>query len=329
MPYLITFSVLLSLVIVPLFIWMAFFETRRFRVWRLNVPFAESEAAEPIVLPANGLPESYILHVTDTHFSGNGKDRVKLEFIRSAIQEADRLDFVFLTGDILDSPPGLDSCLELAEMSSKAADRGAYAVLGGHDFYRSTELWRKYLSIHKNKPSQSPSKRKIPNPVNELRDGMKLHGVEVLEDSHSITDLENDDKLAIVGLNDTFFFQCDHSGAWEGLGDIPTIVLAHSPDVLPEIVERGAEIAFFGHTHGGQIRLPFKGAIVTRSMVGARRARGIFREKGTLFTINQGLGATRGTHIRLLCPPEVTLMHLGADSFQENYVQYRNGNFKR
>ena len=303
-----------------LFIWMTLIEPRRFRVWRVGLPFRErSEESEELALDAGRLPELRVIHITDTHF--DGRDRGKLGFLRAVFESVPDPDFVFLTGDILDMPRGLESCFELAEMIN--AKLGAYAVLGGHDYFRFYELWRKYLSIYKNTPS--PSRRKRPNPVVQLRRGLGERGVEVLEDENRIVSLPGDGRLAIVGLNDVFFFRCDYEKAWDGIGDMPAIVLAHSPDVLPQVVARGADMAFFGHTHGGQVRLPYRGAIVTRSMVGACRARGVFREGKSIFTINQGLGAARGTHIRLLCPPEITMMHLGAEDYGQDYsrVQFR------
>lgn len=295
---------------------MAFVETRRFRIWRVDVPCIEGPRKEDKSLEASRFPDLNILHLTDTHF--NGKDKIKLDFLQAVFQGSGRLDFVFLTGDILDSPRGLDSCMEMADMID--AGVGAFAVLGGHDFYRYAELWKKYLSIHKNEPNQSL--RTKPNPVEKLREGFSRRGISVLECDNRIIDFPGGHKLAIVGLNDTFFFNCDYEGAWKGVDNLPVIVLAHSPDVLSEAEKRGADLAFFGHTHGGQVRLPFKGAVVTRSKVGARRARGIFRENKTLFTINQGLGATRGTHIRLCCPPEITLMRIShqKNTFAQSYI---------
>ncbi len=298
-----------------LFVWMTCIETRRYRLWRVNLPRAANQADDDsgLALPADSFPDLDILHITDTHFTG--RDEAKLKFLRSVFAKNKKPDFVFLTGDILDTPSGLESCLELAKMIETRL--GAYAVLGGHDFFRNAELWRKYLSIYKNTPSQSS--RRVPNPVARLRDGLRSHGVSVLEDENRTVNLPGGGRVAIIGLNDVFFFRCDYDRAWDGVDGLPSIVLAHSPDVLDEVAERGSDLAFFGHTHGGQVRLPFRGAIVTRSMVGAQRARGVFREKRTVFSINQGLGATRGTHIRLCCPPEVTLMSIGGARFTQSY----------
>jgi len=320
MSLLIYFLPAIALLGASVVVWGTLIETRRFRVWNVKLPRKQTEKEEFPSLCRDSFPDLSILHITDTHF--NGRDEVKLGFLREVVKQVPKPDFVFITGDILDIPPGLDSCLALAEMVE--SNLGSYAVLGGHDYFRNAELWRKYLSIYKNSPK--PSLRRVPNPVIQLRNGFIDRGVNVLEDNNQLVELPGGGRIAVVGLNDVFFFRCDYDRAWAGVNGQPTIVIAHSPDVLPEVAERGADLAFFGHTHGGQIRLPFKGAIVTRSMVGAKRARGIFRERETVFTINQGLGATRGTHIRLCCPPEVTLLNTGGTEFSQNYVPYAEYN---
>jgi hypothetical protein len=93
-------------------------------------------------------------------------------------------------------------------------------------------------------------------------------------------------------------------------------VLSHTPDVVLEASQRGIEAVLAGHTHGGQVRLPFIGAITTRSSLGpyydlgrfdfaAPNARGIT----TLF-INAGVG-TSLLPVRFLCPPRFAVVELG------------------
>lgn len=298
-----------------LFAWMALIETKLFRVWEIKLPLRERRLSDEIAVLSDRLPELKILHITDTHF--NGQDRMKLNFLERVLQHAGDLDFVFITGDIMDTPGGLTSCFRLAGMIE--AKLGIYAVLGGHDFYRSGELLRKYIAIHKSRPI--PSQCRKPNPVEKLRNGLRRRGVVVLEDENRILTLPGGNRIAIIGLQDAFFFHCDYDKAWDGVDGLPAIVIAHSPDVLPQAARRGADLAFFGHTHGGQVRLPVKGALITRSKVGTQRARGIFREDESIFTINQGMGASRGTHIRLCCRPEVTLMSIGGSELLQSYTR--------
>ena len=88
----------------------------------------------------------------------------------------------------------------------------------------------------------------------------------------------------------------------------PRIVLSHVPDVIMEASASGIEAVIAGHTHGGQVRLPLVGALVTRNTLGPYYDFGRFefaapnrRGLTTLF-INGGVG-TSVLPIRFWCPP--------------------------
>jgi hypothetical protein len=92
-------------------------------------------------------------------------------------------------------------------------------------------------------------------------------------------------------------------------------VLTHSPDVVLEAARRGVDFVLAGHTHGGQVRIPFQGAIITRSRLGAYYDSGRFafaapnRRGWTWLTIQPGFG-TSILPIRFWCPPRWTLVEL-------------------
>ena len=86
-----------------------------------------------------------------------------------------------------------------------------------------------------------------------------------------------------------------------------SILLAHSPDAIHEAIELGADIVLSGHTHGGQVRLPLIGPLYINTELGPEYNQGLFRFNDTWLYVNRGLG-TRGLAIRLLCPPEITLL---------------------
>ncbi|HEX7185722.1 MAG TPA: metallophosphoesterase [Thermoanaerobaculia bacterium] len=95
----------------------------------------------------------------------------------------------------------------------------------------------------------------------------------------------------------------------------PRIVLAHTPDVVLEASLRGVEVVLAGHTHGGQVRLPFFGALTTRDTLGPHYDLGRFefaapnaRGLTTLY-INPGVG-TSVLPIRFWCPPRFAVVEL-------------------
>jgi uncharacterized protein len=104
--------------------------------------------------------------------------------------------------------------------------------------------------------------------------------------------------------------------ALDGLpADAFTLLLYHSPDLIREASEHKVDLYLGGHTHGGQLRLPFYGAIITSSMYGRRYAAGMFEENGTKMYISRGLGFEGGgmPRARFLCRPEIVSIELSGD----------------
>ena len=96
----------------------------------------------------------------------------------------------------------------------------------------------------------------------------------------------------------------------------PTVVLSHTPAVALEASERGIEAVLAGHTHGGQVRLPFLGALTARDAMGAYYDYGRYyfaapnrRGLTTLF-INAGVGMSV-LPVRFWCPPRFAVVELG------------------
>ena len=95
-----------------------------------------------------------------------------------------------------------------------------------------------------------------------------------------------------------------------------TILLYHSPDLAPEAAESGIDLMLSGHTHGGQVRLPGFGALVTSSLYGKRFEVGRIAVGATTLYVSRGMGleGTGAPHVRFLCAPEVVLWEIEAVS---------------
>jgi predicted MPP superfamily phosphohydrolase len=91
-----------------------------------------------------------------------------------------------------------------------------------------------------------------------------------------------------------------------------TLLLYHSPDLIREAARHHVDLYLGGHTHGGQLCLPFYGAIVTGSTYGRRYASGLFEEDGTTMVISRGMGFEGGgmPRARFLCRPEIVSLEL-------------------
>lgn len=93
-----------------------------------------------------------------------------------------------------------------------------------------------------------------------------------------------------------------------------TLLLYHSPDLMPEAVESGVDLYLCGHTHGGQIRLPLFGALFTSSDFGKRYEMGRYEKDGTTLYVSRGLGmeGLGAPRARFLAPPEIILWTLSS-----------------
>lgn len=241
-----------------------------------------------------------ILHLSDLHLS-KGNDEMA-DFIRAITN--DDYDMVVITGDIFEDEGGLAHAPSLL---SKMPRLGAYAVLGNHDYYAYTlfnktvgEIFRRY---------RTPSERRNIGPFVQA---LETQGYRVLR--NEIVDLP-EEKLSIVGIDyptisrgklDRLLAKVDREGL--------LIALAHVPKNLELLRQSGINLALAGHTHGGQVRLPGVGALVTRSELPRQEASGLIWRGETAVHVSRGLGADPRTNFRLFCPPAATVLEVMAEA---------------
>ncbi|MCA1953648.1 MAG: metallophosphoesterase [Anaerolinea sp.] len=142
--------------------------------------------------------------------------------------------------------------------------------------------------------------------------GMK--GVRVLDDEAVSLDVGGR-KLWIVGVSDV-----SRPRDREELGvltaNLPAddfrLLLYHSPDLMDLAVAQDVDLYLAGHTHGGQVRLPLYGALVTFSDFGKRYEMGLYHEQNTTLYVTRGLGmeGSAAPRVRFLAPPEVVVIEL-------------------
>ncbi|MDP8222839.1 MAG: metallophosphoesterase [Candidatus Lernaella stagnicola] len=90
------------------------------------------------------------------------------------------------------------------------------------------------------------------------------------------------------------------------------IFLEHFPSLLPSVAEKGWDLFLAGHTHGGQVRLPGYGAIVTLDLMGKTFEMGAYQVADTTAMISAGVGmeCRWAPQVRLFCPPEIVLIEV-------------------
>ena len=94
-------------------------------------------------------------------------------------------------------------------------------------------------------------------------------------------------------------------------GNDPVVLMAHEPDFLDHVAQYGGvNLMLSGHTHGGQVRLPFMGPVVLPPL-GKKYIEGFFQVGPTRLYVNRGIG-TVGLPVRFMCRPEITVFTLSA-----------------
>ncbi|MBI5054731.1 MAG: metallophosphoesterase [Chloroflexi bacterium] len=93
-----------------------------------------------------------------------------------------------------------------------------------------------------------------------------------------------------------------------------TILLYHSPDLIYEPSDAGIDLQLSGHTHGGQVRLPFFGALFSGSLYGKEFEAGRYQVGGSTLYVSRGIGmeGAGAPRVRFLCPPEIILWEITA-----------------
>jgi len=122
--------------------------------------------------------------------------------------------------------------------------------------------------------------------------------------------------VTLVGVACSHKQELDAARLTQAMNGVPdsafTLLAYHSPDLIREAAERQVDLYLGGHTHGGQLRLPFYGALVTCSIYGKQYESGLFEEDGTAMYISRGVGFEGGgmPRARFLCRPEIVSIEL-------------------
>lgn len=270
-------------------------EVRRYQLDQLDIPLLQ---------PAASASPVRILHISDLHLAN--PESHKIDFLQRITQEED-FDLVFLTGDVFENFSGIEYATKLLKRKPRL---GAYAVLGNHDYYA-------YTAVHKtlgrlNRRFRHPkSKRNVESMVAALQNG----GFTVLSNSwvrHS------EHKLFIAGID---YFGIEDAALKSTIARAPedhtVLVLQHVPNQLDRFARLGVDAVFCGHTHGGQVRIPGFGAIVTDSELSREEASGLLWRDKTAIHVSRGLGADPRSNFRFFCPPHATIVTLQRTAGEE------------
>ena len=116
--------------------------------------------------------------------------------------------------------------------------------------------------------------------------------------------------VELLGLDDAHIRRHDLRIAPRRAEDRFGLAVMHSPDSVPEASALGYELIVAGHTHGGQVRLPVIGALVTNCSMPPRLVSGLIRIGDSVVHTSRGLGTSKFAPFRFWCRPEATFLEL-------------------
>jgi uncharacterized protein len=267
------------------------YEVRSFRLRRVDVP----------VLPADQRPLR-ILHISDIHLTPS--QHKKLDWLRSLAEL--QPDLVVNTGDNLAHLHAVEPLLEALD---PLLERPGVFVMGSNDYYAPRpKNPARYLL-----PDDRPRNLTVELPWEDLRDGLAKAGWTDLSNRRARLDADGRE-IEIVGVDDPHIDldRYDQVAGPVDVGADLSIGVTHSPEprVLDRMAADGYQLLMAGHTHGGQLRLPGYGAIVTNCGLDRHRARGLSRHDNAWLHVSAGLGTSPYAPVRFACPPEATLLTL-------------------
>lgn len=231
--------------------------------------------------PAGARPVRAVL-ISDLHVAGPDMPPERLRRIVDRIN-ALRPDVVLIAGDLVGdkrlSTRRYPLREAIAPLAALRARLGVVAVLGNHDHWRNAAA---------------------------ARAALRSAAVMVLDNRAVALG-----PLAIGGVNDDFTGHARVAEVVEAVRALrgARLLLSHSPDPFPQ-VPSDIGLTLAGHTHCGQIVLPWVGAPATMSRYGDRYRCGFVRENGKLLLVTAGLG-TSIAPLRIGAPPEIWLLTLG------------------
>jgi uncharacterized protein len=242
-----------------------------------------------VVVQHKKIPKNFndikIVQFSDTHLGF----QYNLDQFKKHIHIINNLnpEIILFTGDLIDAPNRYPFFNEVSEILNQLkAPFGKYAVYGNHDHGGyGTDIYKRT---------------------------MERSDFTVLQNKAISIQLSNGGEIFLAGIDDAMLGQPDIPGTLKGIPETHfTILLSHAPDLADAASASGVAFQLSGHSHGGQVKIPFFGPLVTPPF-GRKYIEGSYHinVKEPLFLyVNRGLGTTR-LPFRFLSVPEITIFTL-------------------
>ena len=196
-------------------------------------------------------------------------------------------DLVLFTGDLMDNAAEYDGSIdEIATILSKIkATNGKYAVFGNRDYGGGAERF--------------------------YEDLMESAGFEVLVNSSRTLEVKGT-TISLFGADDALIGYYNSNKTMQGISnDHLNLLLIHEPDLISDFLSYPIDLATAGHSHGGQVYIPFYGPLLTTALA-EDYVRGLYdfgNNRKTLLYVNTGIGNTK-VPFRLFNVPQISVFKL-------------------
>jgi predicted MPP superfamily phosphohydrolase len=213
-----------------------------------------------------------IVQLSDVHVGTMNRARS----VEKWVQKTNALDadVVAVTGDLLSSGTAFhDEAIDA--LGGLRARDAVIGCLGNHDYYSEDALCR----------------------------GLEARGLRMLRNRGFAIERENE-TIFLAGVEDYWRGSPDLDAATRGANGAPVVLLAHNPDYFPVAREAGVALTLSGHTHAGQIAVPFAVEMLNLSRIAVRWSAGVYRDGEAILFVHAGLGTT-GPAIRIGAAPEI------------------------
>jgi hypothetical protein len=254
-------------------------------VWAFAIePGWLAERRLELASPRWTAPEINIAVAADLHVGAPHAGLAMLDRVVAGINAA-RPDLILLPGDfmvrgILGGEVVMPEVIA-DHLSKLSAPLGVFATLGNHDWW-------------------------FDGP--RVRRALEAKGIRVL-DNESVTLSHGGHRFSLVGIGDDMTDHVDVRKAMSGLAaNVPSLLMVHDPATLPEL-KAGPALAFAGHTHGGQVALPFFGALITPGRAPRQHAYGWVNAGPVPAFVTSGVG-TSILPVRFNRRPEYLIVRL-------------------
>ncbi|PAU93369.1 hypothetical protein CK503_11570 [Aliifodinibius salipaludis] len=245
--------------------------------------------AEHHTIPVENLPEPLegltIVHITDIQGDEyTGRDKIR-NYIRQV--NAENPDLIIFTGDLISYGTNF---LEMSaqELGKAKAKYGTIATVGDHDYWAG---------------------------LDNIEPALNNQNIPLLKDENHIIQIDSTSNITITGVTEVYSKQSDPAAVdtltKSTANSTLKIFASHqvNDQLITKAQQQNYHLMLSGHTHGGQIHVPFMGMNFSASQQETKYVQGLYHEQGIPINVNNGLGFTLAP-VRYEAPPNISVITL-------------------